>query len=659
MFSVVFIDNTSVCFYNNNIMNTKKRVLSLVFLSCFTMMSLSALDLVFKVEPTVLFPNVVQSNMQISPGGILQADFDLFNILTVGAEGGYAYEQPKATDEGINIVFGGMNLGVYYYPISRLYLGAGGSFGVHSCITQVQKSESESSTEKKTLGGLYYRGFGEVGFRVNPSMSVNLVGGWASYSAGTSLGDGFIAGPFAAISLRLNGHVGSNAKSSAIDVRITQDSEVFPVYSSVYDYESFGTIYIRNDEGAELRNVHVSFRAGKYTNSAKLCGSADKINRHKTAEFPLYADFSDEILGFTENGKISGEIVVEYEFLGKKMSVTEPVIVSVYNRNSFIWGDSSALAAFISPDATEIATFAKEVAGITRNNIYTGMNANLQYAIGVVEGLRLIGVGYSEDNVTPYATYHNSYDMDSIQYPLQTLQFLSGDYDDLGILVCSCLQTINVPTGYIPFDDDFIVLVKLNIGASQALSNFASTDGLVIDYDADEVYLALSMKALNKGFTASYKAGADAVEKIFSNEDAYYDFVDTTDAWSSYKPVAFSTNSSVTTPKQDALVKNIKSAIQDYIASDIEAVIKRARDAGDSNKLGVALVRAGRYSEAKKEFQKSADKGSIAAMNNVANILMIEKNYSAAAAQYKKILDRDPSNAVAQKGLENANAKIE
>ena len=46
-------------------------------------------------------------------------------------------------------------------------------------------------------------------------------------------------------------------------------------------------------------------------------------------------------------------------------------------------------------------------------------------------------------------------------------------------------------------------------------------------------------------------------------------------------------------------------------------------------------------------------------MNNVANILMIEKNYSAAAAQYKRILDKDPSNTVAQKGLENANAKIE
>ena len=640
-------------------MKNKKRVALIAILLTCNVLSLSALDFVFKIEPTVLFPSVVQPNMQISPGAIVQADFDFLNLLTAGVEGGYLYEQPKATEEGINTIFGGFNLGVYYYPISRLYVGAGGSFGVHTMVTQVQKLESEEGSAKKTLNGFYYRGFGEVGFRLNPSMCINLAGGWASYSAGTDVGNGFIAGPFAALSLRMNGHVGANAKSSALNVRIVQDFDVFPVYSTVYGYEPFGTVIVKNDEGAELRDVHVSFRAGKYTNSAKLCGTAGRINRHSSVEFPLIADFSDEILGFTEDGKISGEIVIEYEFLGKRMTVTEPVIVSVCNRNAFIWGDSSALAAFISPDSQEIATFAKEVAGVTRNNIYTGMNANLQYAIGIMEGLRLIGVGYSEDNVTPYSTYHFDTEMDSIQYPLQTLQCLSGDYDDLGILVCSCLQTVNVPTGYIPYDDDFIVLVKLNMASSQALSNFASTDGLVIDYEADEVYLALSMKNIEKGFTASYKAGGETVAKIFSDEDAYYDFVDTTDAWTSYKPVAFSTNSSVTTPKQDALVKNIKAAIQDYINSDIETVIKRARDAGDSNKLGVALVRAGRYSEAKREFQKSADRGSIAAMNNVANILMIEKNYSGAAAQYRAILQKDPSNKTAQKGLENANAKIE
>ena len=107
------------------------------------------------------------------------------------------------------------------------------------------------------------------------------------------------------------------------------------------------------------------------------------------------------------------------------------------------------------------------------------------------------------------------------------------------------------------------------------------------------------------------------------------------------------------------LIKNIKAAIQAYITSDIEEVIKRARSEGDSNRLGVALVRAGRYSEAKKEFQKAANAGSIAAMNNVANILMIEKNYTAAAEQYKSVLKKDPENQTAIKGLENANSKIE
>ena len=638
-------------------MNKLRRAFILALFTCVAALPLSALDLIFKLEPVVMFP--LQENMSLAPGALLQADVDLFNLFNVGFEGGYLFEKPKATDEGINSVLGGLNLGLYYYPLSRLYLGLGAAFGVNSYTSQITKASEEVQSEKKNFSGLYYRGFGEIGFRINPSLCINLVGGWSSFSAGTELGDSFLAGPYAALSLRMGAHVGDKSKSSAINIKVIQDFDVFPVYSSVYGYEPFGTIFIKNDEGAELRNVHVSFRAGKYTNSAKLCGTMDKINRHGTAEFPIIADFSDEILGFTENGKISGEIIVDYEFLGKKMTVTEPVIISVCNRNAFIWGDSSALASFISPDSQEIATFAKEVAGITRNNIYTGMNANLQYAIGIMEGLRLIGMGYSEDNITPYSTYHYGYEMDSIQYPLQTLQCLSGDYDDLGILVCSCLQTINVPTGYIPFDNDFIVLVKLDIGAKQALNNFASTDGLVIDYEEDQVYLALSMANIEKGFTASYKAGAEVVVKCFSNEDVYYDFIDTTDAWTNYKPVVFSTSSSITTPKQDALVKNIRAAIQDYISSDIEAVIKRARNEGDSNKLGVALVRAGRYTEAKKEFQKAADRGSIAAMNNVANILMIEKNYTSAAAQYKRVLDKDPQNSVAQKGLENANAKIE
>lgn len=630
----------------------KKTLLTAVLLAAISV-SLSALDFVFKFEPAVLFP--LEDTMQPAPGGIIQGDFDFFNIFTPGFEGGYFFERPQGGSDGMNVIFGGLNLGIYYYPLSRLYLGAGASFGVNSLISKISRNGEASGND--IISDLYYRAFAELGFRLNPSVSINLTGGYASYNF--TLSNSFFSGPFAGLSLRMNGSVGNKSKSSAISARVEQDGDVFPVLSYVYSYEPFGTIFIRNEEGAELRNVHVSFRAGKYTTGTKLCGVVDRINRHSTVDVPLYADFSDQLLQFTENGKLSGEILIEYEFLGKKMSAVEPVVISVYNRNAFIWSDNAALAAFISPDSQEVAAFAKEIAGITRNNIYTGMNANLQYAMGIIEGLRLIGISYSEDTVTPYKVFHTTYDLDSIQYPLQTLQYLSGDYDDIGVLVCSCLQVVNVPSGYMATPDDFIVLVKLNIGTSQVLSNFASTNGLIIDEENDEVYLALSMANISKGFTASYKAGSEEIIKCFSDEENSYEFIDTGDAWSVYKPLAYSNSANVISPKQDELIKNIKAAIQAYITSDIEEVIKRARSEGDSNRLGVALVRAGRYSEAKKEFQKAANAGSIAAMNNVANILMIEKNYTAAAEQYKSVLKKDPENQTAIKGLENANSKIE
>lgn len=603
--------------------------------------SVSALDLVFKIEPVALFPN--QEYMQMAPSGIVTGGVDLFNIVTIGAEGGYLYEKPSGDSLVINTLFGGLNLGAYFYPLSRLYVGLGGAFGADNFMAQ-----------NNNFSAIYYRAFGELGFRVNPSFSINVIGGYASYNS--TLSDSFLSGPFAGASLRFSGSVGSDTRGSAINVHVIQDSTVYPVFTAVYQDEPFGTIIVRNNDGAELRNVNVSFRAGRYTASAKLCGSASRINRHSKMSFPLCADFSDEILKFTENGKISGEVVIDYEFLGKKMTAVESVIISVNNRNAFTWSDNAALASFISPDSQEIATFAKQVAGITRNNLYTGMNANLQYAAGMIEGLRLIGIAHETDASSPYKDYHFTLDLDSIQYPLQTMQYQTGDYEELGILLCSCLQTVNVPTGFIPLAEDFLVLVRLDIPASQALSNFASTNGLLIDEENDEVYLALSMASLSKGFTASYKAGSEAIAKCYVDDGNFYEFIDTNDAWAFYKPVAYSNNSNVTLPKQDVLVKNLKAAIQSYIESDIEKIIARERAAGNTSKLGMALVRAGRYSEAKREFQKLS---TVAAMNNTANILMIERNYSAAAAQYRAVLNKDPNNKTAQQGLEDAKSKLE
>ena len=66
-------------------------------------------------------------------------------------------------------------------------------------------------------------------------------------------------------------------------------------------------------------------------------------------------------------------------------------------------------------------------------------------------------------------------------------------------------------------------------------------------------------------------------------------------------------------------------------------------------------MRMGRYAEAKAEFSKM---DTVKALNNLATVYMIEKSYNSAASTYKRVLAKDPENKIAQRGLENANAKL-
>lgn len=622
-----------------------KKLITSIIGSAILLTSVTALDFQVRLSPAAVIP--LNEHYELGFGGFAQADVDLFGFLTAGLEGTFALDKPEGFKDNITFVGGGAGLGGYFYPLSRLYLGAGGALGLYSFTSKIDN-------DTKTASDLYWRGYGEVGYRFTPSLTLSAHGGYAQYMVQNSTPA--LHGPFAGISLKFNFSTG-NKGSSAFGVKLTQDSDVYPLFMSAYRNCPLGTLTIRNNEGAEVRNVHISFRAGKYTASAYESESIKRINKYTSVEVPLYADFSNEILKFSENGKISGEIVVDYEFLGKKMQSVENVVLSVYNRNSYNWGNDDALAAFINPDIDEVKEVAKYISGVARNQLYTGMNRNIQFSAAMLEGLRSAGIKYYAETATPYKTYHKSTDLDSIQYPLQTMEFHSGDYDDLGILLASCLEATGVPTGYIPLDDDFIVLVDLQIKPSTAGNHFTNTDGLVIDDTT--VYMPLSMANFEKGFSKSLSEGLKAVKAALSNEEGDYSYYSTEQSWEVYSPAVYTgAGFSFESPSAASIERATKSAIQDYITSELEGVIRTARNSGDSNKLGVALVRAGRYAEAKTEFTKAIDRGSIGAMNNLANIYMIEKNYSAAAAQYKRVLQKDPTNKTATNGLANANDKL-
>ncbi|MBR1537780.1 MAG: hypothetical protein IJ630_12695 [Treponema sp.] len=619
-----------------------KKFFALSFCTLFFIANLHAFDISFTLTPSVLVPS--QEKMGTGFAGFARAEADLFGFLTAGIEGNTALSTPEGLDDNVFAGGAGLSLGAYFFPLSRLYLGLGGAGGIYQLNLKID-GQNESWSD------LYYRGYGDIGFRFSPNWTLSATGGYVSYL--TSDSDEILSGPFVGLSIKFTANVGKKG-SSSFTSSFEQDSYALPLFMSTYRQYPIGTVSLRNNEGGEIRNVKVSFRAGKYTASTLEVASFGYVKKYGSVDIPLTADFSSEVLRFSENGKISGEIVVDYEFLGKKGQSIQTVVIDMLNRNSFFWADESALAAFVSPDTPEIQEFAKYVAGIARNNYATGMNRNLVTAAALYNSLVLAGVKLQEDKSSPYLTSHKSDAVDSIQYPLQTLSYLSGDMDEIGVLLASCLETVGVPSGILCTNDDFLVLVGMQVKSGSEGNHFGNPEGVISD--EFDVYFGLSMKEFGKSFTQSRKTAEKQIAFVKSDEENEYTFTDVHTSWEVYPPTVYSgIGNHIVTPSQSVLDKAVKTSISEYIDGDLSVVISRAKKAGDPNKLGLAYLRAGRLSEAKTEFQKST---SLSSMNNLANVYMLEKNYSQAAAQYKRVLEKDSSNRIAQKGLENANTKL-
>ena len=612
---------------------------------------LSAVDFTFTAAPSVNIS--MQKEMPIGFSGFLQADVNLFNFMTVGIEGNYTFFKPDGFIKPVQLYGGGLDLGFYFYPFSRLYTGIGGGFGVNSGYVNVREANNIYNTYKPN--GLYYRGYADIGFRFTPDFIVTAHGGYLSYVKKdfSAFNNGFFGG----LGIKINRSAGTNKKrSKAVTVTLDQYGDIYPSFSRIYRDNECGVLNITNHESAEIRNVRISFDADKYTSSVIECGKISKLNRYKTAQIPLYIDFSDAIMTFSENGLIPGNVTIEYEMLGQKRSVQQSVNLTVRNRNAFVWSDLAALSTFVSSETPDIQNFAKSVAGIARNQLATGMNRNIQFAAAMFLALRCAGITYSEDTLTPFAQYHLGEDEDSILYPLQTMECLSGDYDDFGILFMSCLESQGISCGYIVTPDDFLVLVDLKLSASAVGNHFADPDSVLVDEDANTVYLPLAMSMFEQGFSPTRKRGSELLQEILNDEEGNYEFILLEEAWTVYKPVVYNA-AGFTLPVLDDsyLVYQLDTAISNYIRTDLNPIIDRLRTQGDSNKLGVALVRAKRYKEAKAEFQKS---NTVSAMNNIANILVIEQNYTEAINMYQRVLAKDPQNKTALAGLESLKTKL-
>ena len=639
-----------------------KKVVSLV-LGLLLAAEVCAYDFTLKITPTAMFPFLSGGAKKYEVagyGGFIDAGMTFFDFLNVGPEFGFIL-LPKYNSKALegdnepNVYIAplGVQAGVFFYPFSRLELGAGIAAGAYG-----------SFTNGRTHYAPWYRAYADVNFRINTRVSAGLDVSWFNCQNNSWFGNPGAAGLTAGLVVNIK--FSTEKASGLVDAQIECDENVFPLIYTIYKSNPIGTITISNHESAEIRNVKVKFRAEGYTASEMECGTIRMLKKNKSEQISFYADFSDKILRFSEAGKVSGEVVVEYELLGDKRVSVVPVTISVYNRNSMRWVDSAILSSYVSTNAQEILELSKYFVGVARNHFRTGLNKNMQFAMYIHEGIRSLGVICEEKSDTPYNTTHLDFtQLDYVQYPYQTLSYRSGDKDDIGVLFMSMLESVGIGAAYIPLADDFIVAIELGDNERALLNLFNNTDNLlVVD---DKIWIPVSMSSIHKDFSECWKRGVQKVtEALEADEDI--EFIVLSDAWQTYPPSGFSageTNAKI--PSEKDLVKAGEDDIAKYITQEfgpqIAAVQAQIKSEGVSvtlyNRLGLLYVRAGLYDNAVSIYEISAKMGSVPAMNNLGNILSLQKKWEKAKEWYEKVLAIDPENDTARKNIERIETELE
>lgn len=620
-------------------------------------------DFTVKLTPSATLPFLSSGGQkyEVAGGGAyLDTGITLWDFLNVGPELGLIVlpkNNSKGLSEGVDpnlfIVPVGVQVSTYFYPFSRLELSAGIAAGAYG-----------SFTNNKSHYAPWYRAFGDINFRINTKFSLGLDVSWFDCQNNSWFGNPGAAGLSAGIGVTYK--ISTEKLSGMVESSVEYDEGVFPLLFSIYKDNPIGTITIKNKESAEIRNVRVSFRAEGYTASELECGSIRTIRKNQSESVSLCADFNDKILRFSEAGKISGEVVINYELLGDKRVSITPVTISVYNRNTMRWVDPAMVASFVSSNAPEVLELSKYFVGVARNHFRTGLNKNMQFAIYLLDGIKSCGIVYEEKSDTPYNMAHlDTSVLDYVQYPYQTLSYRSGDKDDIAILYMSMLESVGIESAFIPLEDDFIVAVNLGAAESSLLSLFNGTDRILI-VDGN-VWLPLSIKSIGDGFMGSWQKAAKTMQTVL-NSDEEVDFIVLSDAWQTYPPSGFSTGESaakIPTEKElfAAGEKDLEGYVNQEFGPQIAAVQHQIKTEGVSvtlyNRLGLLYVRAGLYQNAIPVYEVSAKMGSIPAMNNLGNIYSLQKKYKEAKVWYEKVLALDPKNDTARKNLTKIETELE
>ena len=534
-------------------------------------------------------------------------------------------------------------------PLSRLALGVRGYGGLYMGII-----------DAGSIRDPFYGGGPFVSYRLNPSLSLGLDAEYRDY---LTSGDSALTGLSFGLGVRYT--LGGNGRGADLIVE-PAIQPIFPLFFSYYDKNPAGTVRLGNHERGSLDEMEVSFFVKQFMDQPKLCARIDRLAGGEEIDIPVYALFAEDIFRVTEGTKVAGEIILDYSYIGRRMSETIPVTVAVNNRNAMTWDDDRKAAAFVTAKDPLVLSFAKNVAATVGQDRSTAINETFRTALGIFEALTVYGMGYVIDPATPYARLSESQEaVDYLQFPSQSIAYKAGDCDDLTILYASLLESVGIRTAFITAPGHIYMAFGLDMAPEQASRLFAEERELI--YRDGETWIPVEITLVREGFLKAWQIGAKEWRETSNAGTAR--FYDVREAWKTYEPIGFAEGSAgIILPNETRLMESYRKAMITFINRQIEPQVSLLRGelagasntVGPRNRLGILYARFGVLDKAASEFEAILrTRNYVPAMVNLGNVYYLQERMQAAYDLYSRAAAAVPDNNMALLGLARASYALE
>ena len=410
--------------------------------------------------------------------------------------------------------------------------------------------------------------------------------------------------------LNFGGEVQKAAAIERLAIEQFEAGQIFPALLPSYRQNGIGTILLKNIAGRKLTNLEIRYLIGeKVAGTYKLAA----LDAGKTEKLPVKLDVIPES---GEYGQIAATVQYQDGETWGRKDAFAPLIM--HKKNTINWTNPRTLAPFIDPAQKTVRDLAtKAIAGDKPKKLITKQLANAALIFGALWHQPL---KYVTD---PVNTSFEA-DIDTVQFPAETLSRLAGDCDDLTVLLASLYESVGLATIVITTPGHVFLGVESGILAGGNVL-FNLPESLLVKVDG-ALFVPVEATAIGSSFPEAWLKAADILNKSRKDMQAFR----TRDAWKNYPVFAVDGGKTTLAPAKNDLtaIDGTLDKVRTGAAEKAPAWAKELNDA----------VTAGR---APKLAPDATGKNGLAA----ANVLWLAGDRDAAIAKSGELCAKDTVEA--------------